>query len=74
MFLVDQIFNILECFERSCDTEHWRNACSKFGFAITGVNYILKHIELENHYFDYYFHNITIYYILNKQEQPWDFF
>ncbi len=22
MFLVDQIFNILECFERSCDTEH----------------------------------------------------
>ncbi len=31
----------------SCDTEDWRNGCWKFSFAITEINYILKHINIK---------------------------
>ncbi len=37
--------------EGSCDTEDWSNGCWKFSFAITGLNYILKYIKIENSYF-----------------------
>ncbi len=32
--------------EWSCDTEDWSNGCWKFSFAITGINYILKYIQI----------------------------
>ncbi len=37
--------------EGSCDTEDWSNICWKFRFVITGLNYILKYIKIENSYF-----------------------
>jgi len=35
--------------EGSCDTEDWSNA--ENSALITGINYILKHIHIENSYF-----------------------
>ncbi len=37
--------------KRSCDTEDWNNDAEKFSFAITGINSILKCIQIENTYF-----------------------
>ncbi len=34
--------------EGSCD---WSNDAKKFSFEITGINYILKYIQIENSYF-----------------------
>ncbi len=34
--------------EGSCDTEDWSNNWWIYSFAITGINYILKYIEIEN--------------------------
>jgi len=31
-------------------TEDWSNGCGKFSFDITGINYILKYIKIENGY------------------------
>ncbi len=31
--------------------EDWTNVCWNFSFAITGINYILKYIKIENSYF-----------------------
>ncbi len=43
---------------------HWSNGCYKFGFALTGINYILKHIILNfNNISQYYF---CFYYIIDK--------
>ncbi len=41
--------------EGSCDTENWSNYAEKLCF--TGINYILKYIQIENFYFklQYYF-------------------
>ncbi len=36
--------------ERSCDTEDWCNDAEKSSF-LTGINYILKYIQIENSYF-----------------------
>ncbi len=36
--------------EGSRDTENWSNDCWKLGFCITGMNYILKYIQIENSY------------------------
>ncbi len=36
--------------EGSCDNEYWSNA-AKFSFAVTGINYTLKYIQIENIYF-----------------------
>ncbi len=36
--------------ERSCDTEDWSNDAEKSAF-LTGINYILKYIQIENSYF-----------------------
>ncbi len=35
--------------ERSCDTEGCNYGCWKFSFAINGINYILKCIQIENY-------------------------
>ncbi len=35
-------------------TEDWSNGCWKFSIAITGINYILKYIAIENSYFKLY--------------------
>ncbi len=32
----------------SCYIENWSNFCWRFSFTITGINYILKHIKIEN--------------------------
>ncbi len=37
--------------EWSCDTEDWSNVWWKFSFAITGINYSLKYMEIVNSYF-----------------------
>jgi len=37
--------------EGSCDSEDWSNGCWKFSFVVSGINYILKSIEIENIYF-----------------------
>ncbi len=37
-------------FEGSCDTEDWRNYAENSAL-ITGINYILKYIQIENSYF-----------------------
>ncbi len=34
--------------EGSCDTEDWSKGCIQFGFATTGINYILKYFKIEN--------------------------
>ncbi len=49
--------------EGSCDTEDWSNGCWKFSFAITGINYILKDVQVENSYFKILilFYNITVF-------------
>ncbi len=39
--------------EGSCDTEDWSNGSWKFGFAITGMNYIVKYIKIESRYFKF---------------------
>ncbi len=31
----------------SCDTEDWSNGGYKFSFANTGINYILKYVQIE---------------------------
>ncbi len=31
--------------------EDWSNGCWKLGIAITGINYILKHIQMEKRVF-----------------------
>ncbi len=36
--------------EGSCDTEDWRNYAENSAL-ITGINYILKYIQIENSYF-----------------------
>ncbi len=36
--------------EGSCDTEDWSNDAENFAF-ITGINYILKYIQIESSYF-----------------------
>ncbi len=36
--------------ERSCDTEDWSNDAENTAF-LTGINYILKYIQIENSYF-----------------------
>ncbi len=43
---------IRHIFERSCDTEDWRDGYWKFSLAITGINYILKYIQIKNSYFE----------------------
>ncbi len=45
MFLEHQI-SILMKWKR--ETEDWNNGCWKFSFAITGINYVLKYIKIEN--------------------------
>ncbi len=47
----------------SCDTEDWSNGCWKFSFAITGINYIIKDIQVENSYLKILilFYNITVF-------------
>ncbi len=45
MLIINQQFRMIS--EGSCDTED----CSKFSFVITGINYILKYIPIENSYF-----------------------
>ncbi len=32
----------------SCDIEDWSDDCWKFSLSITGINYILKYIEIQN--------------------------
>ncbi len=46
--------------EGSCDTEDCSNGCWKFSFAITGINDILKYIQVENSYLK--FNNTSQYY------------
>ncbi len=36
--------------EGSCDTEDWSND-AEMQLCITGINYILKYIQIENRYF-----------------------
>jgi len=36
--------------EESCDTKDWSNDAENSAL-ITGINYILKYIKIENHYF-----------------------
>ncbi len=36
--------------EESWNTEDWSNACWKFSFAITGINYIFKTDNILNYY------------------------
>ncbi len=44
--------------EKSCDIED----CWKFSFVITGINYILKYIKIENIYSKFVIlHNITVF-------------
>ncbi len=52
------VFNIdnnKKCFWSSKLDDFWRimeQWCWKFSFAITGINYILKYIQIENSYFE----------------------
>ncbi len=44
-------------FEWSFDIEDRINGCGKFSFAIRGINYILKYINLKkNSYYYYYYY------------------
>ncbi len=36
--------------EGSCDTEDWSNDAENYAL-ITGINYILKYIQIKKHYF-----------------------
>ncbi len=43
--------------EGSCGTEIWSNDAENSAL-ITGINYILKYIKIENHYFKFYYFTI----------------
>ncbi len=51
----EQQISILDMISESCDNEDWRNSA-----LITGINYILKYIQIENSYFK--MQNISQYY------------
>ncbi len=42
----EQQISILDMIYESCDTENWINSA-----LITGINYILKYIQIENSFF-----------------------
>ncbi len=46
--------------EGSCDTEDWSNNAENSAL-ITGINYILKYIKIENSFIVIIFHNITVF-------------
>ncbi len=48
MFFEQKNKNIRMFSEASCD---WSNDTKKISFEITGINYILKYIQIENSYF-----------------------
>ncbi len=49
----------------SCDTEDWSNDV-KNSALITGINYILKYIQIENIYFIFKFKIVLLYFGSNK--------
>ncbi len=50
--------------EGSCDTEVWVNGYPKISFATTGINYILKYIQIQKQLFEIViiFHNLTFFF------------
>ncbi len=54
-------------------TEECVKGCQKISFAITGINYILKYIQIENNFWIVIiFHNITVFTVfLIKYMQLW---
>ncbi len=61
--------------EGLCNTEYWSNGCWKFSFAITRINYIIKHIKIENNYLKLYkYFKILLYCILAALVNKSDFF
>ncbi len=42
------------------NTEDWNNGCWKFNFAITGIYYTVKYIQIVLFYKLIIFHNITV--------------